>query len=124
MLPAAWTLAASLGLIAGAIGSSFDDDEAMARGYLRSVVFFPVLVSTIGVGITFQVLMDPFGGPINEALAAGAAHRARLRPADAVVEDGVIPLLVGRIGRTGRADGEVVITGAAEVIYGGQWLIS
>jgi raffinose/stachyose/melibiose transport system permease protein len=28
-----------------------------------------VLVSTIGVGILFKVLMDPFGGPINETLA-------------------------------------------------------
>ena len=42
----------------------------VARGYLRSVVFFPVLVSVIGVGILFKVLMDPFDGPINEGLAA------------------------------------------------------
>jgi raffinose/stachyose/melibiose transport system permease protein len=41
----------------------------LARGYLRSVVFFPVLVSTIGVGLTFQVLMDPFDGLINTWLA-------------------------------------------------------
>jgi raffinose/stachyose/melibiose transport system permease protein len=40
----------------------------IARGYLRSVVFFPVLVSTIGVGITFQVLMNPTEGLINQAL--------------------------------------------------------
>ncbi len=40
-----------------------------ARGYLRAVIFFPVLVSTIGVGITFKVLMDPFDGAINKALA-------------------------------------------------------
>ena len=39
-----------------------------ARGYLRSVVFFPVLVSTIGVGITFKVLLDPFNGVVNGAL--------------------------------------------------------
>lgn len=39
-----------------------------ARGYLRAVVFFPVLVSLIGVGITFKVLMDPFDGLINKAL--------------------------------------------------------
>ena len=31
----------------------------IGRGYLRSVVFFPVLVSTIGVGLTFQVLHEP-----------------------------------------------------------------
>lgn len=40
-----------------------------ARGYLRSVVFFPVLVSTVGVGITFTVLMHPTNGMINEGLA-------------------------------------------------------
>jgi len=40
----------------------------VARGYLRSVVFFPVLVSTIGVGLTFTVLMNPERGPINQAL--------------------------------------------------------
>lgn len=39
------------------------------RGLLRSVVFFPVLVSTIGIGITFNVLMDPQDGVINGALA-------------------------------------------------------
>lgn len=40
----------------------------LARGYLRSVVFFPVLVSTVGVGITFTVLMHPTNGMINEGL--------------------------------------------------------
>ncbi len=42
----------------------------IARGYLRSVIFFPVLVSTIGVGLTFSVLMDPERGIINRALGA------------------------------------------------------
>jgi raffinose/stachyose/melibiose transport system permease protein len=55
-----------LGLLLGVLLTS----QIIARGFLRSVVFFPVLVSTIGVGITFQVLMDPFGGLINETLAA------------------------------------------------------
>jgi raffinose/stachyose/melibiose transport system permease protein len=41
----------------------------IGRGFLRSVVFFPVLVSTIGVGITFTVLMHPTQGVINQALA-------------------------------------------------------
>ncbi|MGP4110625.1 carbohydrate ABC transporter permease [Streptomyces sp. 4N509B] len=40
----------------------------VGRGFLRSVVFFPVLVSTIGVGITFTVLMHPSEGMINEGL--------------------------------------------------------
>lgn len=40
----------------------------VGRGYLRSVIFFPVLVSTIGVGITFKALLDPSDGPVNNAL--------------------------------------------------------
>jgi len=43
--------------------------QIVARGYLRSVVFFPVLVSTIGVGLTFTVLMNPERGLINQSLA-------------------------------------------------------
>jgi raffinose/stachyose/melibiose transport system permease protein len=54
-----------LGLLLGVLLSS----QIMARGFLRSTIFFPVLVSTIGVGILFKVLMDPFDGPINESLA-------------------------------------------------------
>ena len=42
--------------------------QIVARGYLRSVVSFPVLVSTIGVGLTFTVLMNPQQGLINESL--------------------------------------------------------
>ena len=43
--------------------------DIVARGYLRSVIFFPVLVSTVGVGITFTVMMHPTQGMINETLA-------------------------------------------------------
>jgi raffinose/stachyose/melibiose transport system permease protein len=42
--------------------------QIIGRGYLRSVVFFPVLVSTIGVGVTFKVLLDPFDGLVNQVL--------------------------------------------------------
>lgn len=55
-----------LGLLLGLLLTS----QIIARGYLRSVVFFPVLVSTVGVGITFKILMDPFDGMINQALAS------------------------------------------------------
>jgi raffinose/stachyose/melibiose transport system permease protein len=41
----------------------------IARGYLRSVVFFPVLVSAVGVGLTFQVLLNPTDGLVNRVLA-------------------------------------------------------
>jgi raffinose/stachyose/melibiose transport system permease protein len=42
--------------------------DVVGRSYLRAVVFFPVLVSTIGVGITFTVMMHPTQGMINETL--------------------------------------------------------
>ncbi len=42
----------------------------IARGYLRSVTFFPVLLSSVGVGLTFQVLLDPFNGVVNRAWTA------------------------------------------------------
>ncbi|AJY47746.1 carbohydrate ABC transporter permease [Martelella endophytica] len=38
------------------------------QGLLRSIVFFPVLVSTIGVGILFAEMMHPTHGAINVAL--------------------------------------------------------
>jgi len=41
--------------------------QIVGRGFLRSAIFFPVLVSTIGVGLTFTALMDP-AGLINSAL--------------------------------------------------------
>lgn len=37
---------------------------------LRSIIFFPVLVSTVAVGITFSTLMQPSTGLINTALGA------------------------------------------------------
>ncbi len=43
--------------------------SVIGRAFMRSAVFFPVLVSTIGVGITFTVLMEPDEGLINDALA-------------------------------------------------------
>src|SRR3954463_6443884 len=48
--------------------------KIIARGYLRSVIFFPVLVSTIGVGITFTVLMNPEQGLINKTLEVFGIH--------------------------------------------------
>jgi raffinose/stachyose/melibiose transport system permease protein len=48
--------------------------DIFGRGYLRLVVFFPTLVSTVGVGITFTVLMHPTTGAINETLAMVGIH--------------------------------------------------
>jgi raffinose/stachyose/melibiose transport system permease protein len=38
------------------------------KGLLRGIIFFPVLVSTVAVGITFSTLMQPSVGLINTAL--------------------------------------------------------
>jgi raffinose/stachyose/melibiose transport system permease protein len=54
-----------LGLLAAVLLTS----DIFGRGYLRSVIFFPVLVSTVGVGITFTFMMHPTQGIINETLA-------------------------------------------------------
>jgi raffinose/stachyose/melibiose transport system permease protein len=43
--------------------------QIRARGLLRSLVFFPVLVSTIGVGVMFTTMMHPTDGLLNTALA-------------------------------------------------------
>lgn len=40
-----------------------------AQGFLRSVVFFPVLVSTIGIGLLWGELMHPTDGMLNVGLS-------------------------------------------------------
>jgi raffinose/stachyose/melibiose transport system permease protein len=40
------------------------------KGLFRGILFFPVLVSTVAVGITFATLMQPSTGLINTALGA------------------------------------------------------
>src|ERR1044071_5539650 len=45
------------------------------KGLFRGMIFFPVLVSTVAVGITFATLMQPSIGLINTALGEiGRAH--------------------------------------------------
>jgi raffinose/stachyose/melibiose transport system permease protein len=56
-------------VLLGLLLAVFLTSQIIARGFLRSVIFFPVLVSTVGVGIAFQVLMDPQDGLINDSLA-------------------------------------------------------
>lgn len=43
--------------------------NVFSQSFLRNVMFFPTLVSTIGVGITFSALMHPTKGVLNVALA-------------------------------------------------------
>ncbi len=63
------TLTSGLKVVLGLLIGLLLTSDISARGYLRAVVFFPVLVSTVGVGITFQALMDPYDGLINRTLA-------------------------------------------------------
>ena len=59
----------SLKVVLGMLLALLLTSDIIGRGYLRAVVFFPVLVSTIGVGIAFVALMHPTQGVINETLA-------------------------------------------------------
>jgi raffinose/stachyose/melibiose transport system permease protein len=43
--------------------------NVFAQGLQRNLMFFPVLVSTIGVGLTFSALMHPTRGMFNVSLA-------------------------------------------------------
>lgn len=55
-----------LGLVLAVLLTS----PVIGRGYLRAVIFFPVLVSTIGVGFIFKSLLDPFHGMVNALLGS------------------------------------------------------
>lgn len=46
----------------------FLNSQIRTKGFLRAVVFFPNLVSTIAVGITFRALMHPSKGLFNTVL--------------------------------------------------------
>ncbi|WP_199037087.1 carbohydrate ABC transporter permease [Glycomyces salinus] len=61
-------LTSGLKVVLGLLLGVYLTSQIIARSYLRSVVFFPVLVSTVGVGVTFSVLMDPAEGLINRVL--------------------------------------------------------
>lgn len=53
--------------------ANFLSTKLRATGFMRSVMFFPTLVSTIGVGITFSILLDPYEGVVNHGIKIVAA---------------------------------------------------
>jgi len=61
-------ITSALKVVLGMLLAVLLTSKIIAKGYLRSVIFFPVLVSTIGVGLAFTVLMNPEKGLINAAL--------------------------------------------------------
>lgn len=59
----------SLKVIGGLLLGVFLTSKIRTKNYLRSVIFFPTLVSTIAVGIAFSQMMHPSQGLINHALS-------------------------------------------------------
>lgn len=57
-----------LKVILGFFIALFLNSKIKSKGFLRAVVFFPNLVSTIAVGITFRALMHPSKGLFNTVL--------------------------------------------------------
>jgi raffinose/stachyose/melibiose transport system permease protein len=57
-------------VVFGLLLGVFLTSKIRTKNYLRSVVFFPTLVSTIAVGIAFSTLMHPTEGLINTTLAS------------------------------------------------------
>lgn len=67
LIYAAVTCAAKV--VGGLLLGVFLTSKIRTKDYLRSVVFFPVLVSTIAVGIAFSMMMHPTTGLFNTTLA-------------------------------------------------------
>ena len=57
-----------LKVVIGLLLATLLTSRLRSRNVLRSAIFFPVLVSTVAVGITFAVLMHPSTGLINRSL--------------------------------------------------------
>jgi raffinose/stachyose/melibiose transport system permease protein len=53
----------------GLLLATYLTSNVFAQGLQRNLMFFPVLVSTIGVGLTFAALMHPTRGMFNVSLA-------------------------------------------------------
>ena len=68
--------------------------KIIARGYLRSVIFFPVLVSAVGIGLTFTVLMNPERGLINQLLG-GAEIGWLTNPSLALISTALVDIWKG-----------------------------
>lgn len=62
-------LTCALKLIIAFFLAVFLTSKIKTKNFLRSVVFFPNLISTIAVGITFSALMHPSKGLINQVIA-------------------------------------------------------
>lgn len=57
-------------VVLGLAIANFLTTRLRTRGFLRSVIFFPTLLSTVGVGLTFKILLNPFHGPVNAGITS------------------------------------------------------
>lgn len=62
-------LTSGLKVVFGLLLAVLFTSRVRLKAVMRSMVFFPVLVSTVAVGITFKVLMHPSDGLINQTIA-------------------------------------------------------
>ena len=58
----------SLKVVLGFLLAVLLTTKIKTRGLLRSIVFFPALVSTVAIGVTFGVLLHPSNGLLNTTL--------------------------------------------------------
>ena len=58
----------SLKVVLGFLLAVLLTTKIKTRGMIRSIVFFPVLVSTVAIGVTFGVLLHPSNGLLNQTL--------------------------------------------------------
>jgi raffinose/stachyose/melibiose transport system permease protein len=64
------TATCGLKVVFGFLLAAFLCTNLRAKGFLRAIIYFPNILSTIAVGITFSSLMHPSRGLINAALGA------------------------------------------------------
>ena len=61
-------LSSGLKVILGLLLAVLLSSNIYFKNFLRPMVFFPAIVSTIGIGVTFKAIMDPWDGLINMSL--------------------------------------------------------
>ena len=111
----------ALKVVIGLLFGVFLTSKVRVRGYLRSVVFFPTLVSTIAVGIAFQqddasdVRLDQQGTRLvrnsGGGLARESAHRPFVRRIDGRMER--CRVRNGHLYRRDHVDTRTIFRGAA-----------
>lgn len=63
-------LTTSLKVVIGFFVAIFLTSRIKNKNYLRAVILFPALISTVAIGAIWKGLMNPMWGPINQVLAS------------------------------------------------------